>query len=201
MMARPKQVTDEELLQVALECFLEFGPQVSTQVIADRVGLSQPALFKRYGTKEELFLQAVAPPERLPAIEWLDASPTPRPLRPQIVEMLEKVSATIAWVLPRIQLLRSSGIPAATVMTRYETPPPISLIMSIAGFFECAQQQHRLHPGVTADFCADTVFGILTGRTFAQDITSQETASNHDLFIESCADLVCRGLLDNEHTK
>ena len=90
-MVRPKQVTDEDLLKIALKCFLEHGPNVSAQIIADRAGLSQPVLFKRFGTKEELFLRAVAPPEHQPILDWLDASPSPGPFRPQVVQLLEKV--------------------------------------------------------------------------------------------------------------
>ena len=91
-MVRPKQVSDEELLKIALKCFLEHGSEASAQIIADRVGLSQPALFKRFGTKEELFMRALAPPEHLPIIDWLEASPSPGPFRPQFVHLLEKVT-------------------------------------------------------------------------------------------------------------
>lgn len=125
-MARPKQVTDEELLKIALKCFLEQGSSVSVQIIADRAGLSQPALFKRFGTKEELFLRALSPPERMPIIEWLEDSPSPGPFRPQLAELLEQVMEMLTWVLPQVQLLRDSRIPRKTVMSRYKTPPPRS---------------------------------------------------------------------------
>jgi AcrR family transcriptional regulator len=42
---------------------MEHGYGVTGQVIADKVGLSQPALFKRFGTKQELFMQALSPPD------------------------------------------------------------------------------------------------------------------------------------------
>ena len=35
-MVRPKKISDEELLEIARDCFLQSGPQVSTQEIADR---------------------------------------------------------------------------------------------------------------------------------------------------------------------
>jgi AcrR family transcriptional regulator len=115
MMARPRQVTDEELLKIALGCFLEQGPNVSTQVIADRAGLSQPAVFKRFGTKEELFLQAIAPPEHLPVLDWIDASPSPGPIRPQLVQLIERVWETLSWVLPQVRLLREARFPRGTL--------------------------------------------------------------------------------------
>jgi len=46
-MVRPPKITDEDLLEIALECFLEHGANVSAQVIADRVGISGTDHFHR----------------------------------------------------------------------------------------------------------------------------------------------------------
>jgi AcrR family transcriptional regulator len=202
VMPRPKQITDEKLLNIALECFLEHGPNVSTQLIADKVGLSQPALFKRFGTKEELFLQAVAPPETFLVIEWLDSSPSPGPFKPQVVELLEKVLEMLIFILPRVQLLQDARIPRDTVMSRYATPPPIMLIMSIAGFFERAQQQGQLRRGVNPQFISQWIFGALMGQNFLSN-TMSLNGSDRDItpFIESVVDLLCRGILIDETEK
>ena len=45
---RPRQFSDDELLQTARRCFLEHGPGVSTGLIAEELGVSQAALFKRF---------------------------------------------------------------------------------------------------------------------------------------------------------
>jgi AcrR family transcriptional regulator len=50
----------EEILQAAMEAFAEKGLHgTSTETIARAVGISQPYLFRLYGTKKELFLAAV----------------------------------------------------------------------------------------------------------------------------------------------
>jgi AcrR family transcriptional regulator len=199
MMARPKQVTDEELLKIALECFLEHGPNVSTQVIADKAGLSQPAVFKRFGTKEELFLQALAPPEHLPVFDWINASPTPGPFRPQLVQLLEKVNETLNWVLPRVQLLRAAHIPQGTVLARYKASPPVMLMKSITDFFERAQQQGQFHHDVNPQFAAQWVFGVLMGRSFlTKTIPLKTDDKGNAAFIEATVDLMCRGILKNK---
>jgi len=198
-MARPKQMTDEELLKIALECFLKHGANVSAQIIADRVGLSQPALFKRFGTKEELFLRAVAPPEHLPVIEWLDASPSPGPLRPQLVQLLEKVWEMLSWVLPRVQLLQEARIPRETVMARYKIPPPIQLLISIAGFFERARQQGQVRSNVDPQFVAQWVFGTLMGRNFiSKTIPPQIGSVDNTDFIEATAELLWAGIKEDK---
>ena len=50
----------EEILQAAMEAFAEKGLHgTSTETIARAAGISQPYLFRLYGTKKELFLAAI----------------------------------------------------------------------------------------------------------------------------------------------
>jgi len=58
-MARPKTISDEDLLGIAREVFRRHGPGASTRKVAQAAGLSQAALFKRFGRKNELFLGAL----------------------------------------------------------------------------------------------------------------------------------------------
>ena len=198
-MARPKQVTDEKLLKVALKCFLVYGHEVSTQIIADQVGLSQPALFKRFGTKEEMFLRAVAPPEDLPILDWLDASPTSEPFRPQLVELLKKVGETLSWVLPRVQLLRAARIPREIVMSRYKVPPPDRLMISVAGFFERVRQQGQLRKVVDPRLASQWVFGLNMGGNFLVETMPHKIGSKENAeFVESAADMLCNGIIEDK---
>ncbi|MCK5115311.1 MAG: TetR/AcrR family transcriptional regulator [Candidatus Aegiribacteria sp.] len=197
-MPRPKQVTDKELLNTALECFLKHGPNVSTQIIADKVGLSQPALFKRFGTKKELFLRAVVPSEDLPVLDWINSSPIPGPFRPQFEQLLINVLDTLTWVLPRIQLLQAARIPRKVVMARYKTPPPIMLTRSIAGFFKRAEQMGYLRNNLNPLFLAQSVFGVLMGRSFQNQIANHKVTSKDDsAFIESTVKFLCKGIVND----
>ena len=194
-MARPPKINDEELLEIALECFLEHGANVSAQVIADRVGLSQPALFKRFGTKKELFLRAVLPPEHLPILDWLSERPVPGPFRPQMVEMLEQLWGTLSWVLPRVQLLQAARIPRAEAFGRYDTAPPQRLIMAITGFFQRAMQHGHLRSGVKPKLTAFQVFGALMARRFQHDMMPPSEEGESDAaFLATTADTLCFGI-------
>jgi AcrR family transcriptional regulator len=59
----PRRTADErraEILDVARSAFADTGlVGTSTEVIAERVGISQPYLFRLFGTKKHLFLAAV----------------------------------------------------------------------------------------------------------------------------------------------
>jgi AcrR family transcriptional regulator len=50
----------EEIIEAAFDAFADTGLDgTSTETIAQRVGISQPYLFRLFGTKKELFLAAV----------------------------------------------------------------------------------------------------------------------------------------------
>src|SRR6266704_3631765 len=58
---KTKEVRREEILDVALEVFAERGLYgASTEEIARRAGISQPYVFRLFGTKKELYLAVVA---------------------------------------------------------------------------------------------------------------------------------------------
>ena len=60
-MGRKKVIDDETLLEHARAVFLERGAFGSTRDIAERAGISEAAIFKRYPTKVGLFLAALMP--------------------------------------------------------------------------------------------------------------------------------------------
>lgn len=58
-MTRPRTISDEEILQTAREVFLEKGPSATAAEIARRAGISEGTVFRRFATKQELFLAAI----------------------------------------------------------------------------------------------------------------------------------------------
>lgn len=58
-MARPRTIQDTHLLTVAREVFVEQGFSATTASIAQRAGVSEGTLFKRFSTKEDLFAAAL----------------------------------------------------------------------------------------------------------------------------------------------
>src|SRR3974390_1203300 len=60
-MARPKTISDEDLLAVARKLFRAQGHAVSTRQVAEAAGISEAILYQRFGNKDELFFAAMAP--------------------------------------------------------------------------------------------------------------------------------------------
>ncbi|MBL0923363.1 MAG: TetR family transcriptional regulator [Sphingomonadaceae bacterium] len=60
-MGRKKKIFDQEILVAARECFEEHGYAVSLDLIARQLGVTAPVLFSRFGTKLNLFYEAMLP--------------------------------------------------------------------------------------------------------------------------------------------
>lgn len=61
-MGRPRKIEDADLLAAAREVFRERGPVGAAKEIARRTGISEAALFQRFGTRDALFFKAMMPP-------------------------------------------------------------------------------------------------------------------------------------------
>src|SRR5436305_3431267 len=68
-MARPQSIRDEDILEAARAVFLEGGYQATTAQVAERAGVSEGSLFKRFKSKDDLFRAAMVP--GLAQLDWL----------------------------------------------------------------------------------------------------------------------------------
>ncbi|MGB3695046.1 MAG: helix-turn-helix domain-containing protein [Spirulinaceae cyanobacterium] len=89
-MPRNKTITDEEILTVARQLFLEKGINTSTRDIAKGAGISEAVIYQRFGTKEDFFFTAM----KLPQAQ-LDAIFSIRVGEATVIENLEYMSLRI----------------------------------------------------------------------------------------------------------
>src|SRR5690242_5327599 len=104
-MGRPQTISNDEMLAAARAVFLKHGVSGSTREIAERAGISEAALFKRFSTKAQLFLAAMAPPE--PAIAGAIAKArtmkSPRQALTHVAEaVLDYFRSAIPMILPLV---------------------------------------------------------------------------------------------------
>jgi len=147
-LVRPRQASDEAILLAARACFLEHGPKVSVAQIAAEVGLSGPALFKRFGSKQELMISALVPtPEMFPDL----TPPDHGSLAPQVRHMAEQVMGAIQVIGPCIAVLRSAGIDhKAMIKDRFEGPPPA--FRKVTGWFAALEDHPEVKRHRVKDF-------------------------------------------------
>ena len=119
-MVRPSRHSDEEILAVAREVFFEQGPGASLSAIAARLGLSQPALSQRFGSKRALMVRALSPRGLEESIAQLEAGPDDRPFDEQLraiavtsLEVLEQAvpsMITMRMVDQQVQQALADGV-------------------------------------------------------------------------------------------
>ena len=166
-MVRPRQISDEDILEVARDCFLELGPGVSTTVIADRLGVSQAALFKRFGTKNQLMISALTPPADPPMFQLMRRGPDPDV---DLWDQLEAIGLAMAsffeQLVPCMMALKASGVDLKEMLkSHYEIPPPVAGQRALAGWFSRGVAQGRIHEG-DPDALAMHFLGALNVRAF-----------------------------------
>lgn len=155
---RPRSVSDEEILEAARACLLANGPSVAVAVIGARLGISGPAVLKRFGTKERLVTRALVsepPPD-------FSHGPEPGPLRPQIVAILLHIERLLLQAAPRLATLRAGGVKASQWL---DEPHPRKARSSLLGWLEKARTTHGLtHPDL--DAAADLLISLVEARGF-----------------------------------
>jgi AcrR family transcriptional regulator len=98
-MGRHKTISDVDVLNVAREVFRAAGHTATTREIAHAAGVSEPVLYQRFGTKDELFFAAMHP--RGPDIaKLLGAADPPDDARTYLNEVVVRIGHYFAEVIP-----------------------------------------------------------------------------------------------------
>lgn len=206
-MVRPKKISDEELLEIARDCFLQSGPQVSTQEIADRSGLSQGALFKRFHTKEDLFLAAVASKNVFSNVMgflgWLSDHPVKGEFAPQLEEMLTRLWKILEELIPRMLALHNQRkvIPFEKIFKSMKKPPPVRVLEGITGFVKRAQENGQIPVDLDATVLAGNLMGAMQGRVFFKGILNTSDNSDDSVYIRQTVRHFCNGIVPEEKSK
>jgi len=191
---RPRQFTDEDILAATQTCILQLGPSVSTTVIAEKLGMSQAALFKRFGTKEKLFLAALSQPmQRNPISELVKDGPTDEPIREQMIDMGEAILAVMRHVVPCMAMLHAAGINPAEHL-RHEDAPPIQGRKILTRWFQQAIDQGRVRP-FNPHIMAVAFIGMLKARPFREIILADTALKCSDRdYVVQLVDLLWAGI-------
>ena len=134
-MARTRKITDEQILKAAQAVFLEKGFGASTLEIAERAGVSEGSIFKRFSTKEKLFLAAMGLSNLPPWLPFLDTIVGQGELKENLKIIGLKVIGFFQENLPKMMMLRSKGL-LLPAMMQSSSAPPIRNLKAMTKFFE-----------------------------------------------------------------
>jgi len=170
--------TDEEIIAATQRCVLAHGPSVSTTVIAQEVGMSQGAIFKRFGTKEHLIVTALSQAaDKFPLIGRLRKGPTSAPIPEQMVELGTELLALFRHLVPCMAMLAASSV-TRDLMSGPDSPPVVGR-KAWTSWFQTAQEQGRTRPFDSAAM-AVAFTGMLHARPFREHVIQDRGLSCSD---------------------
>jgi AcrR family transcriptional regulator len=135
-MTRPRQVTSEAILEAARVCAVERGPNVSLEVIAERVGVTPPALLKRFGSREAMMIAALRTAEEPTWVKGLATGPDDRPLEDQLQALFSRILDFFSSEAARMSTLCESRIPISRIFNAERPPPPVQHTWALASWLD-----------------------------------------------------------------
>ena len=179
---------------MAREAFLELGPHTSTTVIAERVGVSQATLFKRFGSKDALLVQALLPREGWPMLALLSAGPGDGPMRGQLTDLLLAMAAFFDQMAPCLTALRSSG--AFPPRFEGEGPsPPILARLRLTEWLVAFQARGELKATADTEHLAVALIAICQGRALRRHVAQDTLLKDDDAaYVLAVLDMLIDGV-------
>jgi AcrR family transcriptional regulator len=139
-MPRPPKITNEEILAAARQVFLEQGQSGSTLEIAEKAGISEASIFKRFSTKQALFLAAIGISETPQYVKLLSGKTSTAAIRTELTEICTQMMEFYQEVMPRVMMMMTktkSSLPPLV-------PPPLRDAQLVAGYLDRAIAQGQL---------------------------------------------------------
>jgi AcrR family transcriptional regulator len=174
-------------------CALERGPSFSLEDVAEQLGVSTPALLKRFGTREQLVFAALKPPDP-EFIAAIDAGPTRAPLRSQLQEILAAFTQFFASVFPCMMVLRESGIAWNKMECLKDAPPTVLARKAIHGWLTRARAAGLVR-AEEVETAASAIIGAVIARIALDHMSRIQFKSNdQQVFVDELAALFSRAL-------
>jgi AcrR family transcriptional regulator len=165
-MARTPKITNEEILTAARQVFLEQGSGASTLAIAEKAGISEASIFKRFATKQALFLAAMGIAETPDWVKKLSGQEPTAAIKSELTDICQQMLDFYQEVLPRVMMMMTQNNQPHPPLV---PPPPVRDSQLIAEFLERAIAQDHLRACDTATI-AHMIVGAIVNYVVASNI-------------------------------
>lgn len=197
-MARPRLISDEQILASMRACVVEGGPAVSLEVVATELGVTAPALLKRFGSRQELMLRSLRPPEHHAVFQLLKAGPSQGPLELQLAELLQSLWSFLAEAVPCVAALRESGISHEKIFDSGSSPP-LRLMKALALWLRRAHRR-RLVDVCSEEAAATAMLGAVQTRVLTAHLLKRPpSARARQRYLQDLTAFFARALAPKGH--
>ena len=173
---------------------MEKGLHASTQEMADAIGMSQAALFKRFGTKENLVFAAMAPTGFPDFIESLTRGPDERPIMEQLHGLGCIIGEFFEQMIPTMNVM---GHALKALLDKGDTPPPVRVMLSLSRFLRLAHDDNKLNCQ-RPEACATMFIGSLMQRAFLLHLNPEMPLPPIEKYVADVLSLLWSGIAPAE---
>ena len=161
-MARPIVIRDAAIIEAAQAVFLERGFRATTAEVAERAGISEGSIFKRFRTKFELFRAAMSATLEEPAfVRELPSRVGVGSVQESLVALgLDFVAHQRALTPLMMMAWSNPGEDGLPCIASEPDPPPMRMLKAVSGYFEAEMRLGRLRRH-DAEIVARTFLGAL----------------------------------------
>lgn len=175
---RPQRVTDIQIEKAAAAVFTQQGPAASLGAIAASLGITQPGLLHRVGSKEALLVRSLCP--GVPAaLVLLHDGPGPGCLVAELETALTSFLGFLNEALPALSVLRFAGMDMSKIILPEGPPPPVAAREAVAGWI--ARCKSRINCAVPPDTAADVLVGCLEARAMSCHLERRGPSASNDV--------------------
>jgi AcrR family transcriptional regulator len=203
-MARLPSITDEELLRYARDVFLEHGIRATTAEVAARAGVSEALIFKRFRTKDRLFVSAMQADLAPHEVAWLtgwQARVGHGDLRENLVEIGIEAVRFFRKLMPLIMMSWSnlSEEELARHHAHREAPPFVSRRL-VEAYFEAERRRGRVRAGCDTEVLARLYVGALFNHASWEVMLGAHDPRplGAEAYVRGIVDLLWRGIAPAE---
>lgn len=160
---------------MAREVFVEQGPSAPLSAVASRLGLTQPALSKRFGSKASLLRRALLSPVQSDWVVRLDQGPDERPFPEQLHELCVGAMEVLGEAIPRLLALRVDGLEALREVVGDAELPHERVRRSLVAFFGRA-----IAAGLVRDVAPEQLAVVVVGSVQARALMAHVAGESLD---------------------
>jgi AcrR family transcriptional regulator len=195
-MARPRTVSDEQILDAARRLIRTRGPHVPVEAIAAEVGVSQQAVLKRFGSRDQLLVETLRPPPTPAFFTALEQGPDRRPFIEQLTEISAAVAALISTQAQDFAALRWSSASIRDVLVPPDAPPaPLAAIQQMSAWMQRCADRGLIRQDVDTEATALALIGALQVRSLFDHLFAQPPIdADNDSYVAVVIDTFDRAL-------
>ncbi|HET6345796.1 MAG TPA: hypothetical protein VFH51_12745, partial [Myxococcota bacterium] len=156
------------------------------------LGVTSPALLKRFGNRQALLVAALRPSLSPAWIDKVDAGPTRGPLASQLADMFAHIAAHMHEAVPCVMALRESGLPHEQCF-----PDPAVHERGLLAVRQWLDRARRagLVVATELDAVAYAIVGALQTRAFFSHLMQRKTTKREQrAYAEQLGRFFARGL-------